>query len=103
MLINPRPQAIAIASVRPIAFNFFKIDLTWFFTVYSLMWTACPISLLLLPSAICFRISSSRSDNYGCAIESTNLAVRSRGSEDFPANTSRIVSQTWSGSAPFKR
>jgi hypothetical protein len=37
MVTSPRPAAMAIASVRPIAFNFFKIDLTWFFTVYSLM------------------------------------------------------------------
>ena len=37
ILTSPRPEAIAIASVRPIAFSFFNIDFTWFFTVYSLM------------------------------------------------------------------
>src|SRR5271166_6918516 len=37
ILISPRSDAIAIASVRPIAFNFFKMTFTWLFTVYSLM------------------------------------------------------------------
>jgi len=37
MSTRPRPEAIAMASVRPIAFSFFKIDFTWFFTVYSLI------------------------------------------------------------------
>jgi hypothetical protein len=37
ILISPRSDAIAIASVRPMAFNFFKITFTWLFTVYSLM------------------------------------------------------------------
>ena len=35
--INPRLIAMAIASVRPMASNFAKIDFTWALTVFSLM------------------------------------------------------------------
>gem|GEM_PF-5657836 len=50
--INPRLMAMAIASVRPMASNLAKIDLTWALTVFSLIYNTCPISLLLRPFAI---------------------------------------------------
>ena len=37
ILTSPRPEAIAMASIRLNALSFFKIALTWFFTVYLLM------------------------------------------------------------------
>src|SRR5260370_8744773 len=53
-LITPRLIAIAIASVRPMASSFVRIDFTWAFTVFSLIYRICPISLLLRPFAIYF-------------------------------------------------
>ena len=84
-----------MASVRPIAFSFFKMDLhVVFHRVLTDVKDLTDFLIALAESHLLEHLKFASRKVAGCVIESANCAATSRGSEDFPAKTSRTVSQT---------